>query len=182
MALSFQSGLRGTLRFLGDGDRSSEPTSTDDLPEGQYAGAGAEPVASPGPVDWSGSPLNSTSVQSSTETSSGGMSFAGVILLLIITGAIIGCIACCICACNQAKTNALPRTLVEGDTDVHRAESHPKQNGQDVGISPLPAIHKLDIPVAVAVAEPPIAKAAPVAEGVCETLPSPSAPSAPPEG
>mmetsp|Transcript_18030 Transcript_18030/g.33596 ORF Transcript_18030/g.33596 Transcript_18030/m.33596 type:complete len:169 (+) Transcript_18030:186-692(+) len=162
MALSFRSGLRGTLRLLRDGGHSSEASSTYDLPEEQFAGT--EPVA--------------TSVQTTTETASGGMPYAGLILLLIIIGAIIGCIVCCICGFYQAKTNALPRTLVEGDMDVHRAESRPK-HGQVVGISPSPDIHKLDIPVAVAVAEPPMAKADPVTEGVCETLPPPSAPPAP---
>eukprot|EP00585_Thalassiosira_rotula_P010572 CAMPEP_0196159112 /NCGR_PEP_ID=MMETSP0910-20130528/46155_1 /TAXON_ID=49265 /ORGANISM="Thalassiosira rotula, Strain GSO102" /LENGTH=143 /DNA_ID=CAMNT_0041424027 /DNA_START=130 /DNA_END=561 /DNA_ORIENTATION=+ len=135
MALPFQSGLRGTLRLLqrDTNYNYNDPESTHDFSEEQY-GARTEPVASPGPVG---------------EDSSGGMPHASVILSWIIFGVIIGSIACSICACNRAKTNALPRTLVEGDTDVHRAESHPKQNRQVVRMLSSPVTHQLDIPVAV---------------------------------
>lgn len=115
-----------------------------------------------------------TSVQVSGESESGGSVnlVASLILFLVVALAIAGCTMCC-CICKRAKTDASAQPLpLQAPT--------PKPPEQVTGLSSGTQTYQVDIPVAIAVVEPPVVKAAPIVEVVSTNTRTMLPPSAPP--
>jgi len=128
-------------------------------------------IAEPAPTPHYGDSYNSVSVREESSSSSGGVSIGAILLFLLLIGAIIGCIICCICGwCLQtSKKQRCARSFPDCDTGDDQA-------CPNEGLPPSIKTSNVCIPVAVEMVEPPIVVAASIVETTTDTLPSPSAP------
>jgi len=117
-----------------------------------------------------GASLSATSTQSFSSSSSG-VNVGAMLILAVFIIAFLGLVICCYYNCREAKTNALPQP----SPNSHMATGH-----QTCPVASAPSNQtKEDIPVAVAVAEPPVVTADPIV--IVGMAPDTSAPpSAPP--
>jgi len=154
---------------LQDGEQALPEAETDgDYPDEQY---GTAPTIDPANSNNSvGASLSATSTQSFSSSSSG-VNVGAMLILAVFIIAFLGLVICCYYNCREAKTNALPQP----SPNSHMATGH-----QTCPVASAPSNQtKEDIPVAVAVAEPPVVTADPIV--IVGMAPDTSAPpSAPP--